>query len=819
MTENPNVPDLSFLDAEPTVSFHIKDLLYTLLRNVHWLVLFGAIGALVANFSARRQDRIYESNARIVLRGNSSESDNSLREASVNYMFSDRPFYNTSVNNEVMILTSKTTMLKTVENLHLNVSYSGNSKVIKRKKDLYGSSPLLVDFIDNSESDYVAMTLTPVSEHTVRLEYGEYEPLLIHLDDTQATPFGRIAVHPTWYYTTECLSEPITVVHAPSHLVADHYRKTISVSRDGETNTIVNINLRDLSARRAADVINELIRVYNEEAVKDKKRIIAYTYDYINERLSQLHLDLNQQESVIASFKRDNQLINLDSYGISYLNTNNEYSQEVDKLKQRLSLAQYLLQLNENNNSSTLLPPPIGIDDATIANTMERYNELTMRLNQTHNTGNPVVQKLTEEQQKARADLSQLLGVYSASIQRRIDDAQSIVSRASGKMRQIPEQQLYLENVERLQKIKEELYLNLLSKREELLISQPSIEGNAKIIDEARVNETPVSPNVGRATVLGLLLGLLIPIGAFLLRRMLDTKVRYQSDVKLRTTIPFLCEIPTRKKSDIRDIVVVDGKQDSLSESFRLLRSKIDFLGLTKSGQQSAVSSQQSQFSNLNSRVFMVTSLLPASGKTFVASNTAACFAIAGKRVMLIDMDLRKGSLTHRFYSRRKEGLSDLLAGKVSDYRQLICHDVVATGLDTIFSGMLPPNPAELLGNGRIEQLLCELRQHYDYIFLDSAPLSVVDNTIIQRLVDSSLFVVRSGKYDKRVLNEMEEIYQTHSFPGMAVLLNDVSYPKSSPIDHLFGLDYGYGYGKRYSYAYHGYSDYRDDNNPKNEEA
>lgn len=802
MTENPNVPDLSFLDAEPSVGFHIKDLLYTLLRNIHWLILFGSIGTLIANISARRQDREYESNARIVLRGNATESDNSLREATVDNIFSNRPFYNTTVNNEVMILTSKTTMMKTVENLHLNITYSGNTKVVRRKKDLYGCCPISVDFLDNGKNDHVALTVTPIDANTVSLEYGEYAPLLLHLNDTQSTPFGRVCVSTTWYYTPECYHNAISVVHAPLQSVADYYRKTISVSRDGENNTIVNISLVDPSARRAADLINELIRVYNDEAIKDKKRIIAYTYDYINERLSQLHLDLDQQESVIASFKRNNQLINLDNYGQSYINTNNEYSQEVDKLKQHLSLARYILQINENNSSSNLLPPAIGIDDATIVSTMERYNELTMRLNQSDNMGNPVVQKIKEEQRRAKADLQQLLSVYCLSLQRRIDDAENIVDKASGKIRQIPEQQLYLENVERLQKIKEELYLNLLSKREELLISQPSIEGNAKIIDEARINDSPVSPNVERATVLGLLLGLLLPIVIFLLRRMLDTKIRYQSDLKLRTTIPFLCEIPNRKRADTRHIVVIDGQQDTLSESFRLLRSKIDFLGHTAAA--STINSN-SPADPPPCRIFMITSLLPASGKTFVSSNIAACFALTGKRILLVDMDLRKGSLTHRFYSRCKPGLSDLLTGKDIQLDTLIQHDIVAPGVDSIFSGMLPPNPAELLGNGIVEQLLRTLRQRYEYIILDTAPLSVVDNTIIQQLVDSCLFVVRSGRYDKRTLNEMEEIYQSKTFHDMAVLLNDVSYPKSSPIDRIFGLDYSYGYEKKYSYAYKGY--------------
>lgn len=794
MPNNPNIPDLSFLDNQSRVGFHIKDVLYTLLRNVHWLVLCGALGTLIANFTARRQERVYESSARIVLRGNAMGGNNSLREATVGNLFSDRPFYNSTVNNEMMILTSKTTMIHTVQNLHLNVSYISMSKVVKRRKDLYGSTPVTVQFLDNSDDDYVAITLTPVDSCNVLMQYGEYDSQTLHLGDTEATPFGRIVANRTWYYTSEAIGEPISVVHAPLHAVAEEYRHAVSVNRDDETNTIVNIRLRDRSPQRASDVINEMIRVYNEEAINDKKRIIAYTYDYINERLAQLHTDLDQQESVLTSFKRDNQLLDLSSYGSSYLSANNRYTEEVEKLKQQLSLVQYLKHINSDKETSSLLPNTLTLDEAGIGPTIERYNELTLQINQNKNAGNPVVQRYVEEQQQMKENLDLMLDIYSVTLQKRIDDAQILIRQTSGNLRQIPDKQVYLESVERLQQIKETLYTNLLTKREELLVSQPSIEGNAKVVDEARINESPVSPNIAHNTVVGLILGLMLPIVIFVLRRSLDTKVRYQNDVKLRTTIPFLCEIPSLKRSDMRDIVVADGHQDSISEAFRLLRFKMDFLG---------VGEQQS------GRVFMITSLLPSSGKTFLSSNVSACFAIAGKRTLLIDLDLRKGSLTHRFSSRRKKGLTDYLLGRCDNLDEIIQHQVVSAGLDTIFSGMIPPNPAELLESGRIENLFNELRHRYDYIIVDSAPMTVVDNNELKQWVDCTVFVVRSGKYDKRILNEMEELYQSRSFIGMAVVLNDVAYPKRSPIDRVFGLDYGYGYGygHRYGYGY-GYQDY-----------
>lgn len=806
MSTNPNMPDLSFLEGESATNFHIKDLLYTLLRNLHWLILFGVAGALLGNLQARRQDRVYASSANVVLRDNFGGNGTDSREASINRFFSGNAFYNTSINNEIMLLTSKSTMEQTIANLHLNINYYSISKVVKRRKDLYGLSPVEVTFVDDNTNGQCAFTVTPLGDQTVEIQCDEKLPgVTVRLNDTVATPYGRIAIHPTWHYTPDWYNEEISVEHVPLQAVVDHYRAAVHVDRDNELkNTIINISLRDLSPQRAADVINELIHVYNEDAIHDKKRIIAYTYDYINERISQVHDDMDEQVSEIAAFKRNNQLLDLSSYGTNFLDAANQYSKEVENLQEQRELILYLKKINDENTEGHLLPSGFTFSEGSIGTAIAHYNELTLQIKQSKESGNPVVHRKLEEQRKLKESLSLMLDVYVQALDKQIADAQVNAKQSSGLLQRIPDQQVYIGNVERLQRIKENLYTKLLLKREELLITQPVIEGNAKIIDEARPNYTPVSPNTARSTAIGLVLGLLIPIGLFVIRRVLDTKVHFHSDIKQWTTIPFLCEIPKRKKNDTRDIVVADGRLDSLSESFRLLRSKIDFFGDRNDG---------------SGRIFMITSLLPASGKTFVSSNLAASFALSEKRVMLIDLDLRKGSLSHRFHSRRKPGMSNYLAGKITNIETIIQHDSVAPGLDTIFSGMLPPNPTELLGNGRIDTLLQWLRERYDYIFLDSAPLTVVDNNTIQHLVDSTIFVVRSEKYDKRVLAEMEEMYQSKTFNGMSVMLNDVTYQRPSPVDRLFGLDYGYGYGygHRYSYSY-AYQDYAYQEDPKEQE-
>ena len=283
--ENKN-RELSFLDEKKGPKVHVKDVLFIVLRNLHWLIICGVLGAAIAGYTVRHQNRVYSSNARVLIKGISTGGDNTIREASVKNMFSTRTLYNSNINNEMMILTSKSALTEVTQNLKLNIFYTSKTRIVGREKDLYGESPFTVDFIDNDEEDYVSFDIIAKNDKVCDINLGEqYEPIHAAFDDTVATPFGRVAVHPTWFLNQSYYGTPIHVEHRSMTATSERYRAALQVGRDDDFNSIIYIVLNDPSPIRAAEVINEVIRVYNEGAIKDKKRIIAETYDYINGRL------------------------------------------------------------------------------------------------------------------------------------------------------------------------------------------------------------------------------------------------------------------------------------------------------------------------------------------------------------------------------------------------------------------------------------------------------------------------------------------------------------------------------------------------------
>ena len=270
---------MSFLEEDNKPKIHVKDILFTILRNLHWLILCAAIVGVGAAWHVRHQNRVYASYARVLIKGSStgSNAESSIREASIKNMYTTRSLYNSSINNEIMIFTSKTAITEVAKNLKLNIDYTTNTRLVNRVKNLYGESPIEVIFIDDNEDDYIQLTVTPRSNTRVLISMPGYNDIYARIGDTSATPFGRVVVNKTWFYTPAQFNIPITVTHNSLNAIVDHYRYALQVVRDNDYNTIVNISLNDASPTRAADVINEAIRVYNEDAIKDKQRIIAYT--------------------------------------------------------------------------------------------------------------------------------------------------------------------------------------------------------------------------------------------------------------------------------------------------------------------------------------------------------------------------------------------------------------------------------------------------------------------------------------------------------------------------------------------------------------
>ena len=344
--------EFSFLEKKDANSLSGKDIFYTIVRNLHWLVLCALVSAAIAYYYSDRADRIYESHAKIKI--NSITQNRLDNGASMLENITNRRIATTmnAINDEIIVIKAESPMLEVAKRLGLGTTYKYKTKLVKRTRDLYKESPIVVKMLDVKENDYASFLITLDKDSTFVIQIAEDSVVKGHLGDTVSTSLGRIAVRPTWALRELFYDNPITVSHLNIEDVANMYREKVVVERNSTSDGIVNFSLEDTSPERAADILNEMIAVYNEGTVVEKKNIIQQTSNYINERITQLDRDLGAKESQIASFKRDNQLLNIQDYGQAYMAQSIESSEEVERLRSQISHAQYLMELTNSNTDN-----------------------------------------------------------------------------------------------------------------------------------------------------------------------------------------------------------------------------------------------------------------------------------------------------------------------------------------------------------------------------------------------------------------------------------------------------------------------------------
>ncbi len=585
-------------------------------------------------------------------------------------------------------------------------------------------------------------------------------------------------------------------------------------------------------------MINTLISVYNTDAINDKNQIVMNTSNFINDRLIVIEKELGDVDSDIESYKREHQLTDISSETGMYLQTSSQYRQEGLSLENQLSLAKYIKNyLTDPGKSSDLIPANTGISDVNIESQIGEFNEMLLKrdkLISNSSSKNPVVQDLNNSLIAMKQTIIRSVDNLIVGLNIKIKNIRAQEEQTSRRISAVPTQQKEVLSVERRQKIKEELYLYLLNKREENELTQRMTESNARIIDPAAGSNAPVAPKsmmillasivLGCAIPAGVLwllavsdtkvrsrkdveggsnapvapksmmillasivLGCAIPAGVLWLLAVSDTKVRSRKDVEGVLSVPFLGEIPMRDKKDKSEVVVHENGRDSVSEAFRIVRTNMDFMRVKDKKMQ----------------VVMFTSFNPGAGKTFVSMNLAMSFALTHKKVVLVDLDIRKGTLSSHVHVSDK-GVTNYLSGRIDNVDEIIRQNELCDKLDIIHAGPVPPNPAELLLGDRLETLIAELRKRYDYIILDNVPAGVVaDAVIVNRVADLTIYVVRAGRMDRRALPEVEKLYQEGKLRNMSLILNGTVYKHGA-----YGYRYGYGYGYSYGYGY-GYGQHK----------
>lgn len=778
----------------------IQDLFYLCLNKWHWFVISLVLCLGTATFYLLKTPSVYVRTASILIKDDSKGKTASADMES----FADLGLFttNTNVNNEMGTLRSPDVMHEVVTRLHLEMNYQADGRF--HKQTLYGNTlPLSVNIINFPENESASFSLQLLEEGTLELssftrngeEVGDDNPVHGTFNDSIQTPVGTVWITPSAAYAGRT-EELIYVTRQPVSTASTDCSARLNISQSDEKSNIITLSFQDVSTQRAEDVLNTLIAVYNENWVKDKNQIAVSTSMFINERLGVIEGELGNVDDDISSFKSEHLLPDVQAAANMYMAQANEAQAAIRGLNNQVYMARYIKgYLTNENNRFQLLPANSGIESASLTAQLTEYNNKLLERNSLvahSSTKNPLVREMDKSLNDMRSALITSIDNQMVALRAQIKSLEAIGGQATSQIASNPKQSKYLLSVERQQKVKESLYLYLLQKREENELSQAFTAYNTRIITKPGGSMIPTTPIKKNILLVAFALGMLIPVVIIFMKENMNTVVRGRKDLE-NLTIPFVGEIPLgfrKRKNFSRQtqekecaVVVKEKSRNVINEAFRVVRTNLEFM----------------QNKGSKSHVIMITSANPGSGKTFISFNLATSLGIKGKRIIAIDLDLRKASLS-QYAGRPKKGISDYLAGDVKDIKDVIVKSSGDAKIELVPVGTIPPNPTELLFSERLEQLITDLRAEYDYIFIDCPPVEIVaDAAIINKLVDMTLFIVRAGLLDRSMLPEIEKFYTDKKYKNMFVVLNGTDGGSGR-----YGYKYGYKYGYHYGYAGYG---------------
>lgn len=750
-----------------------------------WFLLSAVLCLIFAFLYLRYTTPSYEASTSILVKD--EKKGGMLSELSA---FSDLGLTGGSINNvdnEIEILKSRTLVESTIKKLNLNVALFVEGNVVDR--DIYGGAPINVYFLNKTElfdeADVILnCSLLPNGDfelENARAGLPRIENVILSskkqfkFGEKIPTRLGMLIIGKTAFYKNSNLvnSKLIRIIISPLENVTAGFRGKLKVEPISKTSSVVNVSITDPVQKKAEDFLDNMIRIYNENAAEDKNFISENTSKFISDRLVLITQELDGVEQDVESFKKSNKLTDIESEAKLFIEGSNEYDKKSVEAEIQLNVVSSLLDFMKKSTNADLLPTNIITDNGDAGGLITSYNQLVLdrnRILKSATTENPSVIKLDQQISSLKANVATSLRRMQSNLQIQNRDIKNQEGILNNKISKIPVQERQFRVIARQQKVKEELYLYLLQKREETAISLAATEPNARVIDVAKANKIPVSPKKKIIYLAGLLIGLLIPFGIIYLHDLLDTKIKSKLDLEGKTQIPFIGDVPT--SLDTGELIKTESRSSS-AEAIRIVRTNLEFM-LNKVGEGIA-------------KTVFVTSTFPAEGKTFISVNLAATFALSGRKVLLIGMDIRNPKLAE-YMNIPSLGLTNYLSTKSADVNDYIVKHADYENFFILPSGVIPPNPVELLMSKKVDQLFETLKKEYDYIVVDTAPVSMVaDTLLIAKNADTFVYVMRANVLEKRMLAIANTFYKEKKLPNMCLVLNDT--------DSTKGYGYGYGYG------------------------
>ncbi|WP_412985170.1 GumC family protein [Pontimicrobium sp. IMCC45349] len=692
------------------------------------------------------------------------------------------------VDDEIKILTSKTLIEQVVRDLKLNTKYYilGNVKAT----EYFNDQPISITFfendsiINNIDGSLILKVISPTkfsvieskSNHVIDNTLNERSEHLF--GEKFNSHFGEVIITPNIGNENLEIGSNFIVELTSIDKLVEYYTKKIKVQA-AQNSSIIYINLNDHIKQRGELFVNKLIEVYNKDVVNDKEGVVKVTSDFINNRLNIVSDELQQVDLTAENIKKSNRLSNLASQSSIFLQNEKENEAKLIATTNQMQLIDYMSDyVADDSRDSDLLPANVGINDNGVAQLTKSHNELVLqrdRILRNSSEKNPTVINLNNQINALKANLNQTLDNLKSSTEITLKSLSAEESRINSQIYSAPQKERQFRDITRQQSIKESLYLYLLQKREETAIMFGMSTSNAKIVDAAFSSKNPVNPKPFIVYLAALILGLIVPLIVLYISDLLNTKVQSKLDLAPISDIPFIGDIPkSSSKKNKRLVSKIDYSPKA--EAFRMIRTNIEFILKGKKDKQA--------------KTIFVTSTKAQEGKSHTSINLASSISFSGKKVLLVETDIRVPKVEDYLNVKNKQGLTDFINDdslSIADVTTIIKDN---DNLHVIPSGTIPPNPSELLMSERIHDLFNQVKKNYDYIIVDTAAVGLVTDTLlISDHADMFIYVVSVNNLDKRQLHVAKTMFDEKRLPNMAMLLNGTI--KKS------GYGYGYGYGTK----------------------
>lgn len=779
---------------------NIQELLFRYLIHWPWFVVSVIVCVAFAWGYLRLATPIYNISATVLIKdekkGGGASMASELEKMGLDGFVSS----SNNIDNEIEVLRSKSLAREVVNQLNLFVRYKDEDEF--PAKELYRTSPIQVSLTPQEAEKLprtmeVRMVLQPTGGMNVQILIGEKEyqkhfdklPAVFPTDEGTVAFFENNDTLAVTSPETERQERHITALINRPLSVAKGYSNALSIAPTSKTTSVVVISLKNSKPQRGKDFINKLLEVYNINANNDKNEVAQKTAEFINERISIISKELGSTEQDLENFKRSAGITDLSSEAQIALTGNAEYEKKRVENQTQINLVEDLQKYMQGNEYE-VLPTNVGLQDAGLAGAIDRYNEMLVerkRLLRTSTENNPTIINLNTSIRAMRTNVRATLNATLKGLQITRDDLAREANRYLRRINDAPTQERQFVSIARQQEIKAGLYLMLLQKREENAITLAATANNAKTIDEALTDDNPVSPKRMMIYLAAFVIGLGLPVGIIYIITLMKFKIEGRADVEKLTNIPVVGDIPlTEEKTG--SIAVFENQNNLMSETFRNIRTNLQFM-----------------LEN-DKKVILVTSTISGEGKSFISANLAISLSLLGKKVVIVGLDIRKPGLNKVFQlSTKEKGITQYLANPEMDLMELVQQSDVNKNLCILPGGTVPPNPTELLARDGLDKAINTLKNNFDFIILDTAPVGMVTDTLlIGRVANLSLYVCRADYTHKAEFTLINELAENKKLPNLSVVINGVDL-KQRKYGYYYGYGkYGkyYGYGKRYGYGY-----------------